>query len=98
MAAFTIEDIDGDQILKNKYGIYSKKELITQLQEGHLTVEELGEIYKLKSYQMVHILRVLKIDFRNNVNDTRIINSSISSSVHQVLLGTLLGDAFYDYH
>ena len=94
MAAFTIERIGEDQILKNKYGIYSKKELITQLQEGHFTIDELGDIYKLKIYQMVHILRLLNIDFRNNVNDARILNPTISSSMHQVLLGTLLGDAF----
>jgi|GEM_PF-983914 len=94
MASFEVTSCGDDTILRNKYGVYSKKELESQLEEGHLTVDELGSIYNLKTYQMVHVLRVLNISFRNNVNDTRIIDPTISPSLHQVLLGTLLGDAF----
>jgi LAGLIDADG DNA endonuclease family. len=83
---------DGDLTLRNKYGLFSKKDLKAQLKEDHLTVKRLGERYLLKDYQMVHVLRVLDLTFRNPVNDTRVLDSSISPSLHQVLIGTLLGD------
>ena len=83
---------DDDLILKNKYGIFSKRDLEAQLRDDLLTVKKLGERYQLKDYQMVHVLRTLDITFRNPVNDTRILDSFISPSLHQVLLGTLLGD------
>jgi hypothetical protein len=69
----------------------------SQLIEGHLTVRELGSVYGLKSYQMLHVLKTLGISIRNNTNDTRIFDSSIDSSLHQVLIGTLMGDAFMKY-
>jgi hypothetical protein len=94
MSAFIIESSDSDLVLKNKYGVYSKNEIEKQLKEGHLTIGELGDIYDLKGYQILHILRSLGIIYRNNLNDTRIFNSNISPSMHQVLLGTLLGDGF----
>jgi hypothetical protein len=83
---------NNDLILKNKYGVFSKKNLETQLKNDHLTVKKLGERYQLKDYQMVHVLRTLDLTFRNPVNGTRVIDSFISPSLHQVLLGTLLGD------
>ena len=92
--AFALETVGDDVYLRNKYGVYSKKELEAQLLAGHLTVDELGDLYSLKSYQMVHVLRSLGIIFRNNVNDTRVFDSTITPSIHQVLLGTLLGDAY----
>lgn len=94
MPAFTTELRGDDLILRNKYGVYSKKELETQLRDGHLTIEEIGSIYGLKDYQMVHVFNCLGIVYRNLVNDTRIYDPTISSSMHQVLLGTLLGDGY----
>jgi hypothetical protein len=92
--AFSVEQNGDDLILKNKYGTYSKKELKQQLFEGRFTVEELGKIYDLKEYQFVHILRSLGITDRNDLNDIRIADCTITPSLHQVLIGTLLGDAF----
>jgi hypothetical protein len=43
---------------------------------------------------MVHIFRSLKITYRNALNDTRVIDATIDSSLHQVFLGTLLGDGY----
>lgn len=83
---------NNDLTLKNKYGVFSKKDLETQLKNDHLTVKKLGERYRLKDYQMVHVLRTLDLTFRNSVNDTRVLDPSISPSLHQVLVGTLLGD------
>jgi len=93
--AFIVEKTkDGDFLLKNKYGIYSKKELEKQLKEGCFTIAELGSIYGLKSFQLVHVLRSLGIVHRNGVNETRVLNPTITPSMHQVLIGTLLGDGY----
>ena len=89
-----IEDNGSDIALKNKYGVFYKNVLLSQLKDHHLTVKKLGLLYNLKDYQMVHVLRLLKISYRNPLNDTRILNATISSSQHQLILGTLLGDAF----
>jgi len=94
MPAFYIEKQGSDLILHNKYGIYSKNELEHQLQSGHLTMIELGQVYHLRKYQFTHIFRSLGILYRNNLNDTRIIDSTITPRMHQILLGTLLGDAY----
>jgi len=85
---------DPDLILHNKYGIYSKNELETQLREGRLTVNELGKIYGLTPFQIVHVLRTLSITFRNKFEDIRTAHYEITPLRHQVLLGTLLGDSF----
>ena len=94
MAFLSTELINNDLQLHNKYGIYSKYELENQLKEGHLTIKEIAEIYGLKDYQMVHVFRTLGIVYRNNLNDTRVFSSEISPDMHQMLLGTLAGDAF----
>ena len=94
MVAFTTELRGDDLILRNKYGVYSKQELETQLRDGHLTVEEIGSLYGLKDYQMVHVFNCLGIVYRNPINDTRIYDPTIDPSMHQVLLGTLLGDGY----
>jgi len=64
-----------------------------QLTEGHLTVEELGDIYSLKSYQIQHVFNSLGITHSNLLGDTRIFDSNISSSTRQILIGMLMGDA-----
>lgn len=79
--------------LKNKYGIFFKDLIESQLR-NHLTVKKLGQIYNLKPFQILHVLHSMGITYRNNVNDTRILNPTISPEMHQVLLGTLLGDSF----
>jgi len=94
MPAFVLEKTNNDVVLKNKYGVYSRNELEQQLREGHFTAEELGDIYGLKTYQIVHVLRTLEITYKNKLNDVRISDPSITPSMHQVLLGTLLGDAY----
>lgn len=94
MTSFYIEKTGSDYILRNKYGVYSKNELEYQLREGHLVVNELGQIYGLKDFQMVHVLRVLDITFRSNLNSTRVYSPTISPIMHQVLSGTLMGDAY----
>lgn len=94
MVAFEKIVSGDDLVIKNKYGIFSRNELKAQLKEGHLTVMELGLIYGLKEYQIVHLLRCLDISYRNNLGDIRIIDGIIDDSLHQVLLGTLLGDAY----
>ena len=98
MPAFKLEHFDSDTILHNKYGVYSKEELEAQLKEGHLTIDNLAELYRLKGYQMLHVLRVLKITYRNALNDTRIMSPEITPEMHQVLLGTLAGDAYMKHH
>ena len=94
MAAFEKIISGDDLILKNRYGLFSKKELEAQLKEGHLTVGELGSLYNLKEYQIIHVLKSLEIIYRNDLNDTRIFDATIDNSLHQVLLDTLLGDAY----
>ena len=94
MPSFWLEEKGMDVILHNKYGQYSRMELENQLKEGHLTVGELGDIYSLKPYGMVHVLRSLGIDYRNRLSDTRLPDFEITPSMHQIILGTLLGDAF----
>jgi len=94
MPAFEIITTDGDLILKNKYGCYSKKELESQLLNGHFTIEELGDIYSLKPYQMKHVFNSLGIVEFNPIGNTRVFNPQISPSLHQVFIGTLLGDAY----
>jgi len=94
MPSFWIENADADLILHNKYGVYSKKELLSQFQEGSLTIGELSQAYRLKDFQMLLIFKTLGISFRNNLNDTRVLSADISPSMHQVLIGTLLGDAY----
>jgi len=94
MSSFYTEQIGSDSILHNKYGIYSRNELEFQIYEGLLTIGELAQIYDLKEYQMVHVLRSLKISQRNNLNDIRTSSPFLTSHMHQVLLGTLLGDAY----
>jgi len=87
-----LNEENGDLILKNKYGIFSKKEMEYQLKEGHFTFKELGNLYQLKPYQIKHLLSSLGIVEYNDVNDIRIYNPEISPSLHQMLLGTMLGD------
>jgi len=94
MAAFEKIVSGDDLILKNKYGVFSKNEIEIQLKEGHLTIGELGSIYGFKEYQIIHVLKSLGITYRNDLNDTRIIDASIDGPLHQVLIGTLLGDAY----
>jgi hypothetical protein len=94
MPAFYFEARDSDLLLHNKYGVFSKNELENQIKGGHLTIKELGRAYMLTEYQVVHVLRSLGVIYRNNLNDTRIIISDVSPEMHQVLLGTLLGNAF----
>lgn len=94
MPALMVQKKGSDLVLTNKYGVYSKYELEKQLKEGHLTLEELANIYDLKKYQIVHILRSLKISHRNILGDTRIQDANITPSMHQTLLGTLLGDGY----
>lgn len=94
MPSFWLENINSDTILHNKYGVYSKKELEEQLKLGYLTVEELGDLYSLTPFQIVHVLRSLGITFRNTLSDTRIPQFIITPSMHQIILGTLLGDAY----
>jgi len=79
--------------LVNKYGTFEKNVVESRLKNGKLTVAELGVSYGLKEYQMVHVLRLLGIDFRNSLCDTRVRGSKITVSMHQLLLGTLMGDA-----
>lgn len=93
MPSFYIDETNTDSILHNKYGTYSKNELVSQLKEGSLTVEELSQVYGLESYQINHVLNALGIDYRNNLNSTRVLSSVITPSMHQFLIGTLLGDA-----
>lgn len=93
MPSFLLESRGSDLILRNKYGIYSKLELEQQLHEGSINIGELGRIYDLKKYQILHIIRTLGISYRNTVNDTRVLDSRINEDMHQVLIGTLLGDA-----
>jgi hypothetical protein len=94
MSSFWMEPIGSDLILHNKYGKYSKNELEYQLKTYHLTVKELSQAYSLTEYQMVHVFRSLNIIERNSVNDTRVMDSVITPKMHQILLGTLLGDAY----
>lgn len=94
MPAVMIERVGEDLILRNKYGAYSKKELSSQIKEGRLTLKELGQAYHLRVYQIVHVLNSLGIDVRNSLCETRVADPTIDSSTHQVLLGTLLGDAY----
>ena len=83
-----------DLILNNKYGVYSKKELELQLREGHLTVNNLGTIYGLNSSRMNHVLNSLSISYRNTLEDTRVPDPTVSATMAQVFLGTLLGDGY----
>lgn len=94
MPSFFIERTDTDVILHNKYGVYSRNELLSQLQEGCLTVEELSQAYRLKEFQINHVINALGITYRNRLNDTRVLSADITPSMHQVLIGTLLGDAY----
>lgn len=95
MPAFSLDRTSsGDIVLRNKYGVYSRAELDRQLREGRLTVEELGTVYDLTTTQIVHVLRTLGVTYRNELCDTRVSCSEITPSMHQVLLGTLLGDAY----
>jgi len=94
MSSFWVEKKDADEILHNKYGVYSKSELEHQIKDGNLTVKELGEIYSLSEVQIVHVFRLLGITHRNILSDTRIPGFKISPSLHQVILGTLLGDSY----
>lgn len=93
MPSFFIEPQGSDLILYNKYGVFSKEELESQLKTGFLTIKELSQAYDIKSFQLEHIFDSLGITYRNSLNDTRISNPNITSSQHQLLLGTLLGDA-----
>jgi len=94
MPSVWIEEKDFDKILHNKYGVYSKSELEQQIREGNLTINELGKIYSLSEVQIVHVLRLLNLTHRNILSDTRISSFEITPSIHQVILGTLLGDAY----
>jgi hypothetical protein len=95
MPSFQLENTsDGDVIFHNKYGVYSRNELEHQLKEGHLTIKELGSIYNLNAFRINHVLRSLNISYRNILADTRIPNFNITPQMHQIILGTLLGDAF----
>lgn len=94
MPSFEITHQKGDTILRNKYGVYSKNELDRQILEGRLTIRELGELYNLKGYQIVHVLRSLGLKTRNALSRTRVSNPSIDPSLHQMIIGTLMGDAY----
>ena len=59
MSSFRLENTGSDIILHNKYGHYSKTELETQLREGHLTADDLGEIYSLNESRIIHVLHKL---------------------------------------
>lgn len=95
MPAFEIVHKGGDAKLKNKYGVYSRQELERQLRQGSFTIKEFASIYSLTPGQMTHILRTLDIDYRNPLNSTRVLDADISDDLHQVLLGTLLGDGYF---
>jgi len=94
MPAFQLIPSSDDLLLKNKYGYYSKKELGSQLINGHFTLKELGNIYNLKTYQIKHVFNSLGIVEVNPIGNTRVFSSEINPSLHQVLIGTLLGDAY----
>ena len=81
-------------ILRNKYGVFSRVELEDQLREGNLTTQELGEIYGLNQSRIVQVLRCLGITYRNPLSKIRAPEFQITPEIHQILLGTLLGDAF----
>jgi len=93
MPSYFSEKTDTDLILHNKYGDFSKEEIESQLKEGALTIKELSTVYGLKSFQMEHIIKSLGIVYRVPLNDTRISAPAITPHMHQMLLGTLLGDA-----
>jgi len=94
MPSFLLEKNGSDIVLHNKYGQYSKIELESQLKEGKLTTEELGKIYSLNKSQIIHVLRLLKISYRNRLSETRVPDFVITPSMHQIIIGTLLGDAY----
>jgi len=89
-----LQEKDGDLFLINKYGTYSRNELQHQLLTSKLTVKELGQVYDLNHSRMNHVLRLLGINERNYIGDTRIPDSTIDPSLHQVFIGTLMGDAY----
>jgi hypothetical protein len=91
---FKIEQTNDDIIFHNKYGEFSKNKLESQLINEHLTVKRLGILYDLNESQIIHVLRTLKITFRNKLENTRVIVFKIIPMMHQVLLGTLLGDGY----
>ena len=93
MPAIFIEKQGPDLILHNKYGVFSKMELESHLKEHSLTINELSQAYGIKSFRIEHILDSLGITYRNSLNDTRISDPTITPSLHQLFLGTLLGDA-----
>lgn len=95
MAVFDIKHSGDDTILRNRYGTYSRKELEKQLKDGHLTVKELASVYSLKPGQMTHVMRTLNIEYRNPLNHTRVFDAHIDLHLHQVLLGTLMGDGYF---
>lgn len=94
MGIFSLESVGDDLVLRNKYGIYSRNELESQLREGGLTVRHMSDAYRLKTYQMVHVLSCLGVTFRSPLNDSRVPCHEMSPSLKQVVLGTLLGDAY----
>jgi hypothetical protein len=93
MPSFFVKEQGSDLILHNKYGVFSKEELESQLIKGALTIKELSLAYNLKSFQLEHIFDSLGITHRNFLNDTRVSNPTITHVQHQLFLGTLLGDA-----
>jgi len=93
MPSFFTEKKGTDLILHNKYGTFSKEEIKTHLISGTLTIKDLSIAYGLKSYQLEHIIKCLGIVYRAPLNDTRISNPTVSHHMHQMLIGTLLGDA-----
>ena len=79
---------------KNKYGIFDNEEVEKTLRDNRFTLQQLADRYNLKKFQMVHLLRSMKVDFRNSLGDTRVKNSAITPNMHQLFLGTLLGDSY----
>jgi len=94
VSVFEIKTTSEDTVLYNKYGVFSKNELSQQLVDIVLTERGLADIYDLKTFQMRLVLRSLGIGYRCPLNETRVYDSTISPSMHQMLVGTLLGDSY----
>lgn len=81
-------------VFKNKYGSFDSDDLLRRLREDRLTLSQLGSCYGLKKFQIVHVLRSMGITYRNKLGDVRVKNATITPDLHQMFLGTLLGDAY----
>ena len=81
-------------VFTNKYGSFESDDLLRRLKEDRLTLSQLGDCFGLKKFQIVHVLRSMGITYRNKLGDVRVKNAVITPDLHQMLLGTLLGDAY----